>query len=60
MDEDEMLAVVRAEGLQLAWEIFPEDVRTAFKLATRQRSLLQAELKASDEPWPPMRTGHAA
>jgi hypothetical protein len=61
MDESDIVARVRAAGLEKAWEAFPQDVRDAANLAERQGRALHGDgLSPADEPWPPMRKADPA
>jgi hypothetical protein len=57
MSDDELTTRVQDSGLQLAWQLFPEDVRAAVALARRQGAVLAAPFAANEEPWPPMQPG---
>jgi hypothetical protein len=57
MDEQEILARVRAAGLEATFARFGADVRAALDLAVSQGAALAGELPPELEPWPPMRPG---
>ena len=54
MDKELLQGIARARGLELALQLFPEDVAAAAAQVETQRKILQGVLSPADEPWPPM------
>lgn len=55
MDDQLLRQMVKAAGLDLAFEQFPDDVRAAIDQVAKQRQALKDVIPPADEPWPPMR-----
>ena len=55
MEEDELVALARAAGLDKALRDFPEDVVAAVGAAEKARNDLSQPEDPTSEPWPPMR-----
>ena len=56
MEEDEILAMVRLAGLEIALRDFPEDVVAAAGAAEKARNDFSPPGDSTSEPWPPMRS----
>ena len=54
MDEQLVRQLARAAGLDLALQMFPDDVQAAAVQVAKQRQALQGAFSPVDEPWPPM------
>lgn len=59
LQEEQIEAMARAMGLDLALAMFRDDLIAACRQAELQRRNLEAGLSPSDEPWPPMRISGA-
>jgi len=54
LDKQLLRQLAEAAGLQLALEMFPDDVEAAASQVASQRQALRDAFRPSDEPWPPM------
>jgi len=57
MNQDLIIALARAAGLDKAVAEFPEDVLAAARQAFGNAGAITVPTDPADEPWPPMRPG---
>ena len=55
MDRQLLEKLAEAAGLQLALQMFPDDVAAAVAQVEKQRQTLPDSLPPQLEPWPPMK-----